>query len=70
MSHAKAIGGTYSVNSRRDKAGRMLSHTVYGLMMHTTLAVTTEGLPLGRAAAKVWSPQKFKRVAALKRRST
>ena len=31
----------------------MRSHTVCGLMMHPALAVTTEGLPLGLAAAKV-----------------
>lgn len=65
---ARAIGVTYNVNSGREKAGRVRSHTVCGLLMHTALALTTEGLPLGLAAAKVWSRRKFKGVAALKRR--
>lgn len=30
----------------RDKAGRLRSHTVCGILMHSSLAVTTEGLPL------------------------
>jgi hypothetical protein len=36
--------------------------------MHTSLAVTTEGLPLGRSAVKFWSRQQFKGTAALKRK--
>lgn len=36
--------------------------------MHTSLAVTTEGLPLGLSAVKVWSRQQFKGTAALKRK--
>jgi len=41
-----AIGVTYYVNSGRDKAGRLRSHTVCGILMHSSLAVTTGGLPL------------------------
>jgi len=65
---SEAIGVTYSVNSGRDKAGRVRNHTVCGLLMHSSLAVTTEGLPLGVTAVKFWSRQKFKGTAALKRR--
>ena len=36
--------------------------------MHTSLAVTTEGLPLGLSAVKFWTRQKFKGTAALKRK--
>ena len=36
--------------------------------MHSSLAVTTEGLPLGLAAIKFWSRKKFKGTNALKRR--
>ncbi|MBU2655753.1 IS4 family transposase [Acidomonas methanolica] len=43
-------------------------HTVCGLLMHSSLAVTTEGLPLGLAAVKFWNRQKFKGTAALKRK--
>jgi hypothetical protein len=63
-----AIGITKSVNSGRDKAGRLRSHTVCGIMMHSSLAVTTEGLPLGLAAVKFWTRRKFKGTAALKRK--
>ena len=64
--HAEAVGITYRVNSGRDKAGRFRMHTVCGLLMHTSLAVTTEGLPLGLSAVKFWSRQQFKGTAALK----
>ena len=64
----EAIGVTYSVNSGQDKAGHLRTHTVCGLLMHASLAVTTDGLPLGLSAVKFWSRQKFKGTAALKRR--
>jgi hypothetical protein len=64
----EAIGLTYSVNSGKDKAGRLRTHTVCGLLMHASLAVTTDGLPLGLSAVKFWSRQKFKGTAALKRK--
>lgn len=63
-----AIGFTKSVNSGRDKEGRLRHHQVCGILMHTSLAVTTEGLPLGLAAVKFWSRDKFKGTAQLKRR--
>jgi Transposase DNA-binding len=63
-----AIGITKSVNSGRDKAGRVRSHTVCGILMHSSLAMTREGLPLGLAAVKFWTRQKFKGTAALKKK--
>jgi Transposase DNA-binding len=65
---AEAVGITCRVNSGKDKAGRFRMHTVCGLLMHTSLAVTTEGLPLGLSAVKFWSRQQFKGTAALKRK--
>jgi hypothetical protein len=62
------IGLTKSINSGRDKAGRLRKHAVCGIMMHSSLAVTTEGLPLGLAAIKFWTRKKFKGCAALKRK--
>ncbi len=62
------IGVTQRVNSGKDKSGRWRMHTVCGLMMHASLAVTTEGLPLGLAAIKFWTRQKFKGTAALKKK--
>ena len=35
--------------------------------MHSSLAVTADGLPLGLAAIKFWTRSKFKGTAALKR---
>lgn len=66
--HAAPVGLTYSVNSGKDKTGRYRMHTVCGLLMHSSLAVTTDGLPLGLAAVKFWNRQKFKGTAALKRK--
>ncbi len=61
------VGATRVVNSGRDKAGRLRTHTVCGLLMHASLAVTTDGLPLGLAAVKFLSRQAFKGTNALKR---
>jgi hypothetical protein len=63
-----AIGITKSINSGRDKVGRLRSHTVCGILMHSSLAVTIEGLPLGLAAVKFWTRKKFKGTAALKKK--
>jgi hypothetical protein len=62
------IGQTCRVNSGKDKQGRFRLHTVCGLLMHASLAVTAEGLPLGLAAVKFWTRKKFKGTAALKRK--
>jgi hypothetical protein len=62
------VGITRRVNSGRDKAGQVRMHTLCGLLMHGSLAVTTDGLPLGLAAVKFWSREKFKGTNALKRK--
>src|SRR5688572_9977399 len=62
------VGQTCRVNSGKDKQGRFRMHTVCGLPMHSSLAVTAEGLPLGLAAVKFWTRRKFKGTAALKRK--
>jgi len=56
------------VNSGKDSAGRLRTHTVCGLLMHSSLVVTTEGLPLGLAAVKFWTRKKFKGCNALKKK--
>ena len=66
---SEGIGITYRVNSGKDKASRFRMHTVCGLLMHSSLAVTLDGLPLGLSAIKFWTRTKFKGTAALKRRS-
>lgn len=42
-------------------------HTQCGIQMHSSLAVTTNGLPLGLAAIKFWTRKKFKGTNALKK---
>lgn len=39
-----------------------------GILMHSSLAVTTQGLPLGLTAVKFWTRKKFKGTNALKRK--
>ena len=63
-----AIGMTYRINSGKDKAGRFRMHTVCGLLMHSSLAVTLDGLPLGLSAIKFWTRSKFKGTVALKKK--
>jgi len=53
---------------RPPKDGRKRHHPVCGILMHSSLAVTTEGLPLGLAAIKFWSRSEFKGTNALKRK--
>jgi hypothetical protein len=48
--------------------GRHTRHTVCGLLLHSSLVVTTAGVPLGLAAVKFWTRKKFKGTNALKRR--
>jgi Transposase DNA-binding len=62
------IGITKSVNSGRDKRGRLRHHTVCGMLMHSSLAVTTDGIPLGLSAVKFWTRKKFKGTAQLKKK--
>lgn len=62
------IGFTNVSTGRKLKEGRYQKHAVCGLLMHASLAVTPEGLPLGLTAAKFWSRAKFKGTAALKRK--
>jgi hypothetical protein len=64
----QAIGILYKSCGRKDKDGRPRLHTVCGILMHSSLAVTAEGLPLGLAAIKFWTRSKFKGTNALKRK--
>ena len=46
--------------------GRHATHTVCGLLMHSSLVLTPGGVPLGLAAVKFWTRKKFKGTNALK----
>ena len=64
-----AIGITKNVNcGGRNPDGRWRQHTVCGMLMHTSLAVTSEGLPLGLSAVKFWTRKKFKGSVQLKQK--
>ena len=63
----QAIGQTRKVAAgHANEDGRPRMHTVCGILMHSSLAVTTEGLPLGLTAIKLWTRKKFKGTNALK----
>lgn len=47
--------------------GPRKQHTVCGLLMHSSLAITPEGLPLGLAAIKFWTRTQFNGTTARKR---
>jgi hypothetical protein len=46
--------------------GRHVTHTVCGLLMHSSLALTPGGVPLGLAAVKFWTRKQFKGTNALR----
>jgi hypothetical protein len=50
----------------QDRHGRLRHYTRCGLLMHSSLAVTTDSLPLGLAAVKFWPRKKFKGTNALR----
>lgn len=52
----------------RGKDGRIKFITVRGILMHSSLAVTLDGLPLGLTAIKFWTRQQFKGCNALKKK--
>jgi hypothetical protein len=62
------IGVMHSLNCGKAKYGGRAMRTVCGLLMHSSLAVTVDGLPLGLAAIKFWTRAKFKGTAALKKK--
>lgn len=61
------IGQTKETFVGRDKEGRPQTRTVCGLLMHSSLVVTAEGLPLGMGAVKFWTRDKFKGANALRK---
>lgn len=61
------IGFTKTINAGRYKAGQPNVVTLCGVLMHSSLAVTLSGTPLGLTAAKFWTRTKFKGTWTLKR---
>src|ERR1035437_8335851 len=55
-----AVGLASKGSVRKDKQGRPMYFTTCGICLHSSLAVTQEGLPLGLTAVKFWSRKAFK----------
>jgi hypothetical protein len=62
-----AVGKTRIGIAGAYRDGRPRHYTACGILMHSSLAVTTEGLPLGLGAIKFWTREKFKGTNELKR---
>jgi hypothetical protein len=62
------IGSIGVSAGRRDNRGRPHLHTVCGILMHSSLVVTVDGLPLGIAAVKFWTRKEFKGTNSLKKK--
>ncbi len=55
-------------SARKDVTGKTIRYRVCRVMMHSSLAITLQGLPLGLCAVKFWSRKQFKGTQALKNR--
>src|ERR1022692_3707830 len=65
----QAIGVTCRpYGGRKGQDGRPRLHTVCGILLHSSLVVTLEGLPLGISAVKAWTRKKFKGCNALNKK--
>ncbi len=55
-----AVGLVSKGSVRKDEQGRPVYFTTCGICLHSSLALTLEGLPLGLTAVKFWSRKTFK----------
>jgi len=62
-----AVGKTRAEIAGADRLGRLRRYTACGILTHSSLAVMTEGSPLGLTAIKFWSREKFHGANALKK---
>ena len=60
------IGITKLIPNGQNIYGNARLYTKCGILMHSSLVITTEGLPLGLSAIKFWTRKKFKGTNALK----
>lgn len=63
----EAIGYTGIAPTNKDLFGKPIQHKRCGILMHTSLAITAKGLPLGLTAIKFWTRKQFKGTNALKK---
>jgi hypothetical protein len=64
----ESIGKTNLLKNGKGGYGQPKLITQCGVLMHSSLVVTTEGLPLGISAVKFWTRKEFKGTNALKKR--
>jgi len=62
------VGYAGSAITSAERRGRTRPSPQCGILMHSSLAVTTEGLPLGLTAIKFWSRKEFKDTAKKRRK--
>src|SRR5207245_916282 len=62
------IGKIGIIGGRRDRTGQAEFYTTCGILMHSSLVVTPDGLPLGISAIKFWSRKDFKGTNVLKKK--
>lgn len=63
----REIGLLTELPKKRNLFGKLMRITTHGVLMHSSLAVTTAGLPLGLTAIKFFTRKKFVGVNELKR---
>lgn len=67
--HPQLIGATHQLPKQVKLAlGKTKGYTLCGILLHSSLAITTSGLPLGLTAVKLWTRKKFKGTNALRNR--
>jgi hypothetical protein len=64
----QAVGILHRSTVGRDRDGKLQHYLVCGIQMHSSLAMTTNGLPLGLSAIKFWTRKEFKGCNALKKK--
>lgn len=64
---SEPIGILKKIPAGYGRPGRPRFHASCGILMHSSLVTTQQGLPLGLAAIKFWSRDKFHGANALKR---
>jgi len=64
--HPELVGYT-GASTTRDRFNQRSVLTQCGILMHSSLVVTADGLPLGLAAVKFWTRKQFKGCSELKR---
>src|SRR3989337_1249239 len=66
-SNPRQIGLITGLPKKRNLFGKLMRITTHGVLMHSSLAVTTSGLPLGLTAIKFFTRKKFIGANELKR---